>query len=103
MAVLSCLDEFEANPGTWDPGSEKQIKDRLQRAHTMATGQLLPTSAVTAAVVSVPGVLSPSLTIGVVAWSFLHHVWRREVRTLQRVSREEIRGSLLSPMFVRAI
>lgn len=78
MAVLSCLDEFEANPGTWDPGSEKQIKDRLQRAHTMATGQLLPTSAVTAAVVSVPGVLSPSLTIGVVAWSFLYHVWRRE-------------------------
>ena len=44
----------------------------------MATGQLLPTSAVTAAVVSVPGVLSPSLTIGVVAWSVLYHVWRRE-------------------------
>lgn len=78
MVILGCLDEFEANPGTRHPGSEKQIKDRRQRAHTMAIGRLLPTSAVTAAVFRVPGVLSPSLTIGAVAWSFLHHMWRRE-------------------------
>lgn len=90
MVILSCLNEFEANPGTQDPRSEKQKTDvkEPKQGYTkgcslsfsvLAIGQLFPTSAVTAAVFSVPGVPPPSLTIGVVAWSFLHHVWSREV------------------------